>query len=173
MQRTFPEHSYFKGKEGRSTLTRLLTALSNHSSSVGYTQGMNAFAGSILLHTDEVLAFELVIRTLNDYNLKEVHMAKLHGLYVHCDILQVLLQENLPKLNAHLSRLDVTTMNYCANWVVSLLSQVVPLSQVQLFYSQFFKDGWLAFYKVILTLMSQLQDQILNCSTTLTAQLSL
>ena len=78
------------------TLTRLLSALSNHSSSVGYTQGMNAFAGSILYHTDEVLAFELVIRALNDYHLKEVHMARLPGLFTHCDILQVLLRENLP-----------------------------------------------------------------------------
>ena len=56
---------------------------------------MNAFAGSILFHTDEVLAFELVIRALNDYHLKEVHMARLPGLFMHCDILQVLLRENL------------------------------------------------------------------------------
>jgi hypothetical protein len=96
---------------------------------------MNAFAGSILFHTDEVLAFELVIRALNDYHLKEVHMARLPGLFVHCDILQVLLGESLPKLDAHLNQLNVTTMNYCANWVMSLLSQVVPLSLIQIFYS--------------------------------------
>lgn len=87
MERTSPEEKYFTSEEGRAALTRLLIALSKHSSSAGYTQGMNSFAGCILYHTDEVIAFELVIRALNDYHLKEVHMVRLPGLYVHCDIL--------------------------------------------------------------------------------------
>lgn len=48
---------------------------------------MNNIAGSLLFHTNEIIAFELVIRALNDYHLKEVHMTKLPGLHFHCDIL--------------------------------------------------------------------------------------
>lgn len=62
---------------------------------------MNNIAGSLLFHTNEVIAFELVIRALNDYHLKEVHMTKLPGLHFHCDILQYILIEQLPELASH------------------------------------------------------------------------
>jgi Rab-GTPase-TBC domain len=53
---------------------------------------MNNIAASILYHSDEVITFELVIRLLNDYHLKEVHMNKLPGLYLHCDIIQLIVK---------------------------------------------------------------------------------
>ena len=64
---------------------------------------MNYIAGSLLFHTDEVLGFEIGLRALNDYHLKEIHMPRLAGLYVHCDILNSLMKENLPKLTEHLA----------------------------------------------------------------------
>ena len=53
---------------------------------------MNCIAANLLYHTDEVLAFELCLRVLNDYHLKEVHMTRLPGLFIHCEILQHLLE---------------------------------------------------------------------------------
>lgn len=79
----------------------MLTSLSKHSSSAGYTQGMNNIVGSLLYHAGEVIGFELAIRALNDYHLKEVHMIKLPGLYYHCEILEVLVKENLKRLAGH------------------------------------------------------------------------
>jgi len=35
---------------------------------------MNYIAASLLYHADEVIAFELLCRILNEYHLKEVHM---------------------------------------------------------------------------------------------------
>jgi len=65
---------------------------------------MNNIAASFLYHSNEVIAFVLVIRALNDYHLKEVHMIKLPGLYYHCDIIQQLLKENLPELARHFEK---------------------------------------------------------------------
>jgi hypothetical protein len=76
----------------------MLTSLSKHSSSAGYTQGMNNIAASLLFHAGEVIGFELAIRALNDYHLKEVHMAKLPGLYYHCEVLEVIIQEQLTEI---------------------------------------------------------------------------
>lgn len=53
---------------------------------------MNNIAGCLLFHTNEVFAFELVIRALNDYHLKEVHMIKLPGLYYHSELLDFILE---------------------------------------------------------------------------------
>jgi hypothetical protein len=62
---------------------------------------MNNIVGSLLYHAGEVIGFELAIRALNDYHLKEVHMIKLPGLYYHCEILEVLVKENLKRLAGH------------------------------------------------------------------------
>jgi hypothetical protein len=35
--RTYPDNPYFKSEEGRAALNRILTSLSKHSSSAGYT----------------------------------------------------------------------------------------------------------------------------------------
>jgi len=49
---------------------------------------MNNIAAALLFHTSEVIAFELVIRLLNDYHLKEVHMMELPGFKFHCRALE-------------------------------------------------------------------------------------
>jgi len=90
--RTFPEEPYFCSDEGKTVMTRLLNSISKHSSSAGYTQGMNNIAGSLLFHSDEVFTFELILRALNDYHLKEVHMVKLPGFYHHCEVLDALIE---------------------------------------------------------------------------------
>jgi hypothetical protein len=59
---------------------------------------MNNIAASLLFHAGEVIGFELAIRALNDYHLKEVHMAKLPGLYYHCEVLEAIIQEQLPEI---------------------------------------------------------------------------
>lgn len=58
--------------EGQQVLSRLLLTLVKHSSSIGYIQGLNYIVASLYYHCGEVLAFELTIRALNDYHLKEV-----------------------------------------------------------------------------------------------------
>ena len=68
---------------------------------------------SLLFHCGEVLAFEMTIRALNDYHLKEVHMSKLPGLYLHCDIIQGLMKEELPDLMDHFDSLSINVMVFC------------------------------------------------------------
>ena len=86
--RTYPENKFF-GSEGfgRSTLKVILKTLCKHSSSTGYTQGMNFIVASLFYHCGEVLAFEMTIRALNDYHLKAIYMSQLPGLIFHCKVL--------------------------------------------------------------------------------------
>lgn len=90
--RTFPDEPFFGSPEsdGRQVLQTILNTLSKHSSSAGYLQGLNYIVASLFFHCGEVLAFELTIRLLNDYHLKEVHMCELPGLYQHCKVIKVL-----------------------------------------------------------------------------------
>jgi hypothetical protein len=99
--RTYQEEPYFISSEGQAVLLRLVLNISKHSSSAGYTQGMNNIAAALLFHTSEVIAFELVIRLLNDYHLKEVHMMELPGFRFHCRALECMFQGLMPDLAAH------------------------------------------------------------------------
>lgn len=130
IKRTYPETPYFQSSEAQSALLRLLGSLSKHSSSAGYTQGMNNIMASLLFHSDEVIAFELAIRLLNDYHLKEVHMSRLPGLYYHCEIVGQLIQDMLPSLSSHFARYDIKPILFCQNWIICLFTQVIPLSRI-------------------------------------------
>ena len=138
--RTFPDEPFFgnpENPEPRLVLTNVLNTLSKHSSSTGYLQGLNYIVASLYYHCGEVLSFELTIRLLNDYHLKEVHMSKLPGLYLHCDVIKVLVQEELPVLSKHLQEKRVEVFILCQNWIMTLFTQVIPLSQTQRFFALF------------------------------------
>jgi hypothetical protein len=72
---------------------------------------MNNIVGSLLYHTDEVTAFELSLRLLNDYHLKEVHMDELPGVFHHAKVLEQQIRRTLPTLAQHLfSQLDISVL---------------------------------------------------------------
>lgn len=47
-------------------------------------------------------------------------------------------------------------------WIVSLLGNVVPLSQMHLVLTIYMKQGWFGIIKIIVTLFLYLQDKILK-----------
>ena len=84
---------------------------------------MNYIVASILYHCGEVLAFEMTIRALNDYHLKEVHMSKLPGLDYHCDIIRALMKEEMPDLIDHFENLIQHPLKvFCMNWIVTMFT---------------------------------------------------
>lgn len=171
--RTFPEEPFFNSpeSEGRNNLKQLLWNLSKHSSSAGYTQGMNYIVASLYFHSNEIFAFELTIRALNDYHVKEVHMRNLPGLYHHCEILEAIIKQELPALANHFKQLNVKVQVFAQNWVLCLFTQCIPLSQVQRFYSMFWRLGWAAHYRVVLALLQDLQPGLFTDNSDLHVQM--
>lgn len=110
---------------------RLVLTLSKHSSSAGYTQGMNNIAASLLFHTSEVVAFELVIRMLNDYHLKEVHMIELPGFKFHCRVLEAMFSDLIPDLAQHFQKNGLHIETFAYSWIISLFTQLIPLDLIQ------------------------------------------
>ena len=115
---------------------------------------MNFIVATLFFHCGEVLAFEMTIRALNDYALKAVYMSKLPGLYFHCDVIQALMKEELPELVDHFKD-KIDLMVVCQTWVMCIFTQVIPLNQVQRFFSLFWKDGWLVIYRLVLSIFSE------------------
>lgn len=68
---------------------------------------MNFIAASLLLHSDEVIAFTLFEYLLNECKLRDVYVRDLEGLYRHCKIIEVVLIDKIPELYEHLSKHDI------------------------------------------------------------------
>jgi len=51
---------------------------------------MNTIAGTLLYHSDEIMAFGLLDMILNDYNLKSVYMNGFPDLYLHCNVIEAI-----------------------------------------------------------------------------------
>ena len=73
---------------------------------------MKFIVASLFYHCGEVLAFEMTIRALNDYHLKDIYMCQLPGRIFHCKVLQALLEEELPDLSKKFKH-DIDLMVVC------------------------------------------------------------
>lgn len=80
-------------------------------------------------------------------------MPKLPGLYTHCDILTNLIRAELPNLAKHMAGGQITTVQICPPWLLSLMTNVLPAEKVGLHFALFFEDGWLAIYRIILIVL--------------------
>ena len=86
--RTFPYTDFFKDGPGQPKLERVLNSFAKYLPGVGYVQGMNFIAGSILFHCNEVMTFWLFVTLIEDYDLHEIFKPELPGLFKHCGHLE-------------------------------------------------------------------------------------
>lgn len=77
--------------EGQQALSRVLLAFSKYDSTIGYVQGMNFIVGSLLMHCSEEVAFWLFVSLIEDYQMRDIYMPNLPGLYKHSNLLEQLL----------------------------------------------------------------------------------
>jgi hypothetical protein len=59
-------------KEVQNSLIRVLVAYAHYEPVIGYVQGMNFIAASLLYHAGEVCTFWLLVALMDDYQLKEI-----------------------------------------------------------------------------------------------------
>ena len=95
------------------------------------------------------------------FALRDVYLSGLPGLYAHCAQLERLVCINLTDLHVHFLRHSIQMEMFCADWIFSLFSNSVPLSEMKYIYSEFFRDGWFFFYRFVLTLLQRLEDKLL------------
>lgn len=104
LARTFPKHTYFGGSSkspGIIKLRRVLTAFSNYDCQVNYVQGMNYIVAALLLHCSEVIAFWLFVALIEDYELRDIYLPSLPGLFKHSQMIDILMEQHLPSVFNH------------------------------------------------------------------------
>jgi len=102
LYRTFPNHKAFrKTTEGTTDITQLkniLRAIVKHNPGIGYVQGMNYIVGSLFHHTCEPVAFWVFDIMVNYYNLRNMFSHNLVGLYIHSQMIDLLIEAKYPEV---------------------------------------------------------------------------
>ena len=122
---------------------------------------MNFIVGSLLMHCSEEVTFWLFVALIEDYEMRDIYMPGLPGLYKHIAIMEYLMERHLPTLYQHFQELSVQVEMYASNWIFSLYSNVMPTAQMNEFFNNFYAHGWAFFYRFTLTLLRILQPKIL------------
>ncbi|CAG9318891.1 unnamed protein product [Blepharisma stoltei] len=163
--RTFPDVPYFSSEVGRESLKRVLCAVTKYNIKLGYVQGMNFLAASLLYHTSESQTFWMMLILLDKYELKENFKPDFPGLMRHCYVVDFLLERRLPRLGQHFKEMMITSPMFLTDWCLTLFTRQIPLRYNYKILGNFFKQGWGFFYKLVLLILRRLETRLLAAAT--------
>jgi hypothetical protein len=139
-------------------------AFSNYESSVGYVQGMNFIAAVLLYHGGEVAAFWLLCALMENkrFNLRDVLSQGLPGLRVHETKLDELGRLRMGDLFEHFDRHLVEISFFSTDWIISILTNFIPVELSHCYLSLFFQFGWEAFYEISLQILEFYEKDLMK-----------
>jgi hypothetical protein len=162
--RTFSNIDIFNYASVLQQLYRILYSYFIYDPELGYTQGMNLLVGALLMHAEESVAFWLFVTLIEDYEMRDVFQNSLQGVQNHCRVIKGLTEAYLPKLSRKFEELGVEIEMFASPWILSLFCGLIPVPFLHCFITRFFKYKWVAFYKILLSILKHLQVEILRCN---------
>jgi hypothetical protein len=77
-------------------------------------------------------------------------------------LIEHILELHQPLLLEHFKEQNVRVEMYASDWIFALYSNVIPTNKMDKFFDEFFKKGWIFFYKLTMTLLRILAPKILE-----------
>ncbi|OIW31673.1 TBC-domain-containing protein [Coniochaeta ligniaria NRRL 30616] len=164
--RSFPGVDMFRDPdgEGQRNLGRVLKCFSLYDQKIGYCQGLAFLVGPLLMHMSDKEAFCVLVRLMENYDLRDCFLPDLAGLHVRIYQFRELLRQQLPVLSAHLEDLQVDPA-YVSQWFLSFFAVTCPLPMLFRIYDVIFAEGASeTIMRVALSLLHKNQDRILACT---------
>jgi hypothetical protein len=164
--RSFPGVDMFREPdgEGQRSLGRVLKCFSLYDQKIGYCQGLAFLVGPLLMHMTDKEAFCVLVRLMENYDLRDCFLPDLAGLHVRIYQFRELLRQHLPILSAHLEDLQVD-LAYVSQWFLSFFAVTCPLPMLFRIYDVIFAEGASeTIMRVALSVMHKNEDRILACT---------
>ncbi|CAK7274387.1 hypothetical protein SEPCBS119000_006142 [Sporothrix epigloea] len=165
--RSFPGVEMFREPDGdgQRMLGTVLKSYSLHEPSIGYCQGLAFLVGPLLMHMPDKEAFCVLVKLMENYDLRSSYMPDLAGLHVRIYQFRELLRSTLPELSSHLELLQVDPAAYVAQWFLSIFAVTCPLPMLFRMYDVAFAEGAAeTIMRVALSLMQKNQARLLACA---------
>ncbi|KAK9455148.1 rab-GTPase-TBC domain-containing protein [Dipodascopsis uninucleata] len=163
LHRTFPEVEMFReqGGSGQQMLAKVLRAFSLYDMQVGYCQGLAFLVGPLLMHMDECSAFCILVRLMEEYDLRTMFTADMSGLHLRIFQFSMLMKRFVPTVYYHLEKLGVQSV-YASQWFLSFFAVTCPLTMLLRIYDIIFAEGALeTLMRVSIALMQGNERRIL------------
>ncbi|KAL2158884.1 hypothetical protein VTH06DRAFT_2914 [Thermothelomyces fergusii] len=164
--RSFPGVDMFRDPDGdgQRMLGRVLKCFSLYDTKIGYCQGLAFLVGPLLMHMPDKQAFCVLVKLMENYDLRQCFVPDLSGLHIRIYQFRELLRQHLPTLSAHLDGLQVEPA-YVSQWFLSLYAVTCPLPMLFRIYDVIFAEGASeTIMRVGLSLMRKNQVRILACT---------
>ncbi|WVW85860.1 hypothetical protein I302_107898 [Kwoniella bestiolae CBS 10118] len=165
VSRTFPGNVFFGGDgPGVAKLRRILTAYSWHNPAVGYCQGMNMLAATLLLtHTDEEQAYWVLTSLIDRLLPAQFYSASLLASRADQVVLNDLVAQLVPKLHDHLEELGVDLASVTFGWWLSLFTDCLPVETLFRVWDVTFVEGHDTLFRVAIAILKLNEVEI--CAT--------
>ncbi|KAI6244976.1 Rab GTPase-activating protein 1-like [Erysiphe necator] len=149
--------------DGQQMLKRVLKSFSLYDKKIGYYRGLAYIAGPLLIYMGEKQAFCVLVRLMNNYNLKEIFYPDFSGLNLRVYQYQKLLKQHAPILSKHLDDLQIEP-TYTIQWFLSFFATTCPLPMLFRIYDVIFTEGVsITVMRIALSLMSKNERKIIAC----------
>lgn len=147
----------------QSSLRNVLLAFSNSHSDVGYCQGMNFIAGTLLIVLpDESSAFHCLEGIFTRLQLDSLFKPGVPDLLKRHFQFGYYLKQHFPDLSAHFKRIGVTSGVFVDKWCMGLFSSYLPMSTLLRVWDVLVYEGWKAMVKVGMAVLADLKPMLLT-----------
>ena len=146
----------------RAMLQEVLVCYSVYDQEVGYVQGMNLIAASLLYHIKlPQNTFWVLVDLMETQELRQVYVRNMEALSHHCACIETLLQTKLSNLHEHMQILGINIRCFLDGWLLSLMSKIVPLEDMHHVLSGFREKGWPFLHRLIVRLLEAISGCLL------------
>jgi hypothetical protein len=161
--RTMPGHENFTTELGREKLFRVLLAVSAAQTGVGYCQGMNFVAATLLVNMamNECDSFWVFMSILENFHFKHLFAPDVPLLPLRMFHFSRLVRAHLPQVWHHLNSHTFTGVEIFANqWIMTLFAYYLEPEILGRVWDLFFLLGWKYLFQLGLTILSLLEPHL-------------
>ena len=164
IKRTYSGTKFFNQNMnvGFNKLHRLLIALSDYKK-IGYVQGINFIAASLLWHCNEEYAYFILIKLFQRLKIEEIYSENLSMVEKKCnEFFTFVLEGSSNEIYKKLTGLDITPLMILAEWIITLGFSTVPIERHINIVLGLFEKGWTYFYGLLLKYFRKLYPYFKN-----------
>uniref|UniRef100_A0A7E4V228 PH domain-containing protein n=1 Tax=Panagrellus redivivus TaxID=6233 RepID=A0A7E4V228_PANRE len=167
--RTMPNNIHFMSAtcQGVTSLQAILRAYCLHNPTIGYCQGMNFIAATVLLFVSPEDAFWFLVAITERYFDRSYFDESLTGAQADQEVLKEILETRFPRLAAHLEEYDIDLTTITLNWFMSLFFDALPFQSMLRVWDCFLLEGSRVLFRISIALLGLYEQEILSRSDTI------
>lgn len=168
INRTLTDNVFFRRGPGVAKLNEVLLAYSRRNPEVGYCQGMNLIAASLLLIMPSAEeAFWVLTSIIENILPRHYYDHSLLASRADQQVLRQYVSEILPRLSAHLDELGIELEALTFQWFLSVFTDCLSAEALFRVWDVVlcFNDGSTFLFQVALALLKLNERALLECST--------